>query len=136
MLSGNGWTCSLEWGSKRRTRVAHSSPAAELVSLAKGLKEAAFPICHLLEQVIRKSVHIEALEDNMRTSQIIMKGRSPALRHLAKTHRVSLAWVSEVGPSKGVTLLHCPTDVQLADSFTKALDRIKHEGALHQLSIS
>ena len=71
----------------------------------------------------------------MSTIQIVNKGRSPALRHLAKTHRVSLAWVHEVCSSSGVSLVHCPTDVQLADSFTKALERVKFDAALLQLSI-
>ena len=135
VLAGDGWSFPLEWGSKRQTCVAHSTPEAELVSLAKGLREAALPLCHLLEQVTNKTVHIEALEDNMSTIQIVNKGRSPALRHLAKTHRVSLAWVREVCSSSGVSLVHCPTDVQLADSFTKALERVKFDAALLQLSI-
>ena len=48
---------------------------------------------------------------------------------------MSLAWVHEVCSSPGVTLVHCPTDVQLADSFTKALERVKFDAALLQLSI-
>ena len=95
-LSGDDWSFPLEWGSKRQTCVSHSTPEAELVSLAKGLREAGLPLRTLLETVLDKTIIMKVQEDNMSTIQIINKGRSPALRHLAKTHRVSLAWVSEL----------------------------------------
>jgi hypothetical protein len=135
VLAGPDWSFPLEWCSKRQTCVAHSTPEAELVALAKGLRESALPLSSLLEQVLKTDIVIEALEDNMSTIQIINKGRSPALRHLAKTHRISLAWVAEVCSSDGIVLSHCPTDVQLADSFTKSLDRVKFDIALDQLNI-
>ena len=80
-------------------------------------------------------MQIEANEDNLSTIQIINKGRSPALRHLAKTHRVSLAWVAEVCASDTIVLIHCPTDEQLADGFTKILERTKFDAFLAQLNI-
>ncbi len=56
VLAGEDWNFPLEWGSKRQSSVAHSTPEAELVSLAKGLREAALPLCHLIEQVTKTDV--------------------------------------------------------------------------------
>ena len=104
--------------------------------MAKGLRESALPVSLLLECVFGDVVSIICLEDNLSTIQIIRKGRSPALRHLSKTHRISLSWVCEViNDTPGISLEHCPTNDQLADSFTKSLDRAKHQLALKQLHI-
>jgi hypothetical protein len=135
MLAGNGWSFPLEWGSKRQSCVAHSTPEAELVSLAKGFRTAGLPLQCLVEAAVGKKILIEAFEDNAATIQILKKGRSPALRHLAKTHRISLAWTSEVCESDGVKLNYVQTSDQLADSFTKPLERIKFAGALRQLGV-
>ena len=136
VLRGKGWEFPLEWGSKRQSCVSHSTPEAELISLAKGLREAGLPLSTLLEAMFQKeSVLVVAEQDNSATIQIVKKGRSPALRHLAETHRVSLAWVSEVCSREGIRLQHCPTLLQLADGFTKVLDRLKFLNCLLQLNI-
>jgi hypothetical protein len=132
---GGEWSFPLEWGSKRQSCVAHSTPEAELVALAKGLRESALPLCSLLDVVLKRNVHVFVNEDNTSTIQIVNKGKSPALRHLAKTHRISLGWVAEVCKGESITLQHCDTALQLADSFTKPLDRVKHQSALKQLNI-
>ena len=134
-LAGDGWSFPLEWGFKRQSCVAHSTPEAEFVALAKGLRGAALPLSILLENVTKHPVMIKAFEDNTSTIQIVTKGRSPALRHLSKTHCVSLAWVAEVCNGPDVEILHIATDLELADSFTKSLDRTKREHALTQLKV-
>ncbi len=75
VLAGPDWSSPLEWCSKCQSCVAHSTPEAELVALAKGLRESALPISLLLEQVLKTDIVIEALEGKMSTIQIINKGR-------------------------------------------------------------
>ena len=36
------------------------------------------------------------LEDSQATMEILKSGKNPALRHIARTHRVNLAWLSDV----------------------------------------
>ncbi len=86
----------LEWCSKRQTAVAHSTTKAELISLAKGLCETVLPITILLEAVLGHTFVPYVREDNEATRTVIRKGKSSVLRHLSKTHRVSLSWVAEV----------------------------------------
>jgi hypothetical protein len=136
VTSSNGaFKFPLEWGSKRQTAVSHSTPEAELVSLARGFRTAALPLQHLCESILNHPIHITAHEDNEATIKILSKGKSPALRHLVKTHRISLAWVAAVCDDDGVTLKYCNTNDQLADGFTKALDRVKFQTAVKAIGM-
>ena len=81
-------------------------------------------------------VRINAQEDNEATIKILANGKSPALRHLVKTHRVSLAWVSAVCEEDGVKLHYCKTADQIADGFTKALDRVKFQAAVKAIGMA
>ena len=74
-------------------------------------------------------------EDNTATITIVEKGRSPSLRHLNKTHRISIFWVAEVLRNKDLQIKHCDTLLQKGDGFTKDLDRLKFNGMLGQLGI-
>ena len=88
-------------------------------------------------------------EDNTATIQCIKTGYSPALRHMARTARVSLGFLNEVfygevefddgedgvQPLKPV-LQHCPTDKMKADLFTKTLERTKFLKALELIGVS
>ena len=59
-------------------------------------------------------------EDNNAVIKICIKGRSPNLRHVNRTHRVDLDWLHErIQTDPGVFLKFCPTWDQLADIFTK-----------------
>ena len=64
-------------------------------------------------------------EDNNQVLSAARKGCSPALRHLARTQRVSLGFVHEVlhGPDKvqGLELVREESVTQKADFFTKQL---------------
>ena len=50
-----------------------------------------------------------------------IKGRSPSLRHVTRTHRVNLDWLIErIKLDKAIRLKYVNTKEQLADIFTKA----------------
>jgi hypothetical protein len=159
--SGANSLFPLDWVSKRQGQVAFSTPEAELVSLDlairslgipvgtltrvaalnKGLRECALPVGSLIEAVVKTTVPIYNLtptvyhEDNTATITIVEKGRSPSLRHLNKTHRISIFWVAEVLRNKDLQIKHCDTLLQKGDGFTKDLDRLKFNGMLGQLGI-
>ena len=61
-----------------------------------------------------------AMEDNDAVIKMIIKGRSPNLRHVARTHRVDLDWLFErVSKDPGVYIKFVGTKEQLADILTK-----------------
>ena len=59
-------------------------------------------------------------EDNTAVITMTIKGRSPALRHVARTHRVNLDWLFErIKQDMGVHIKYVGTKEQIADMFTK-----------------
>jgi hypothetical protein len=73
-------------------------------------------------------------EDNEAVIKIIAKGRSMALRHLPRTHRIDIHWLIEVCANPRVKLLYVNTKQQVADLMTKAIN--KPETWQHLLDIA
>ena len=66
------------------------------------------------------AVKLVIFEDNESVIKMVVKGRSPALGHVSRTHRVDLDWLFErcrVDPS--IRIRFVPTKAQLADMLTK-----------------
>ena len=60
------------------------------------------------------------LEDNDAGIKMVVKGRSPQLRHVARTHRVNLDWLFErIKDDPGCSLKFVGTKEQMADILTK-----------------
>ena len=71
-----------------------------------------------------QSANREALlyvfEDNEAVIKMIMKGRSPTMRHVSRTHRVSLDWLFDrINLDPKIQIKHIDTKNQLADILTK-----------------
>ena len=72
-----------------------------------------------------KSSNQEALlyvfEDNEAVVKMIIKGRSPTMRHVSRTHRVALNWLFDRinVDSKKIQIKYNDTKNQLADILTK-----------------
>ena len=68
--------------------------------------------------------HHEALlyvfEDNEAVIKMIIKGRSPIMRHVSRTHRVSLDWLFDrINLDPKIQIKYIDTRNQLADILTK-----------------
>ena len=60
-------------------------------------------------------------EDNEAVIKICLKGRSPTLRHISRTHRVDLDWLIErIKTDPGIQMKYVGTNEQMADMLTKA----------------
>ena len=71
-----------------------------------------------------KSSHQEALlyvfEDNEAVIKMIIKGRSPTMRHVSRTHRVALDWLFDrINLDPRIQIKYIDTKNQLADILTK-----------------
>ena len=69
-------------------------------------------------------VHHEALlyvfEDNEAVIKMIIKGRSPTMRHVSRTHRVALDWLFDrINLDPKIQIKYIETKNQLADILTK-----------------
>ena len=60
------------------------------------------------------------LEDNEAVIKMTIKGRSPNMRHVARTHRVDLDWLFErIREDPGISIRYVNTKDQIADLLTK-----------------
>ena len=76
------------------------------------------------------------LEDNQAMLQCVRSGRNPTMRHLARTHRVSVAWMHEQYKSKNFTFAHESGEKMPPDIFTKMFaDKDKWKKARHLINI-
>ena len=71
-----------------------------------------------------QSAHHEALlyvfEDNEAVIKMIIKGRSPTMRHVSRTHRVALDWLFDrINLDPKIQIKYIDTKNQLADILTK-----------------
>ena len=62
------------------------------------------------------------MEDNEAVIKMTIKGRSPTMRHVARTHRIDLDWLFErIRDDPGIFLKYINTKFQLADILTKGM---------------
>ena len=59
-------------------------------------------------------------EDNEAVIKMIIKGRSPTMRHVSRTHRVALDWLfDQINLDTKIQIKYIDTENQLADILTK-----------------
>ena len=77
-------------------------------------------------------------EDNEAVIKMIIKGRSPTMRHASRTHRVALDWLFDrINLDPRIQIRHIDTKHQLADRLTKGnFTRDEWNNLLHFFNIS
>ena len=79
---------------------------------------------------------IFVFEDNEAVIKMVIKGRSPNLRHVPRTHRVDLDWLFErISLDPAVRLKYVSTKEQLADILTKVLSEQRVRELLPRLCL-
>ena len=135
----------LSWMCKKQTAVSHSSTESEIISLDTGLRLDGLLALELWDLIVswkylsyfgrtgqpvngknksHNKIHAsqEALlfEDNEAVIKMIMKGRSPTMRHVSRTHRVALDWLFDrINLDPKIQIKYIDTKNQLADILTK-----------------
>ena len=68
----------------------------------------------------RKEALLYIFEDNEAVIKMFIKGRSPTMRHVSRTHRVALDWLFDrINLDPKFQIKHIDTKNQLADILTK-----------------
>ena len=68
----------------------------------------------------RNESQLYIFEDNEAVIKMIMKGRSPTMRHVSRTHRVALDWLFDrINLEPKIQIKYVDTKNQLADILTK-----------------
>ena len=71
-------------------------------------------------QSSRQEALLYVVEDNEAVIKMIIKGRSPTMRHVSRTHRVALDWLSDrINLDSKIQIKYIDTKNQLADICTK-----------------
>ena len=71
-------------------------------------------------QSSRQEALLYVFEDNEAVIKMIMKGRSPTMRHVSRTHRVALDWLFDrINLDPKIQIKYIDTKNQLADILTK-----------------
>ena len=75
---------------------------------------------HSNVQSARQEALLYVFEDNEAVIKMIMKGRSPTMRHVSRTHRVALDWLFDrINLDSKIQIKYIDTKNQLADIPTK-----------------
>ena len=68
----------------------------------------------------RKEALLYIFEDNEAVIKMIIKGRSPTMRHVSRTHRIALDWLFErITLDPKTQIKYIDSKNQLADILTK-----------------
>ena len=110
---------TLQGISKRQSCVSHSTPEAEIVAADHAIRTEALPALQLWERIAKRDMKPTLMEDNKAAIIVITSGKNPNMRHMSRTHRINLAFLTEVVSNKHVIMRHAATDYQCADVFTK-----------------
>ena len=71
-------------------------------------------------QSSRQEALLSVFEDNEAVIKMIIKGRSPTMRHVSRTHRVALDWLFDrISLDPKIQIKYIDTKNQLADILTK-----------------
>ena len=71
-------------------------------------------------QSARQEALLYVFEDNEAVIKMIIKGRSPSMRHVSRTHRVALDWLFDrINLDTKIQIKYIDTKNQLADILTK-----------------
>ena len=123
VMDDDGTFFHLFWSSKRQSCVSRSTTEAEIVSASTLVFEEGLPMNTVLQMVLKETVQTVLQEDNQAVLVILRTGYSQKLRALNRTHKISVAALSDAIQARDITPTSTPSEDQLADIFTKAMVR-------------
>ena len=122
--------------SKKQTAVSHSTPEAEIIACAFGLRTEGIPAMQLWDVLLGWPVDLQCLEDNQAMMRVVETGRNPTLRYIGRTHGVSIAWLHEQFKDKHQLMTYCESSKQAGDIYTKPfIDAAKWESVCDLIGV-
>ena len=135
VIGGGSSYFPISFQSKRQTAVSRSTTEAEAISLATAVFQDAVPTVDHLNEILGQEISLTCFQDNEATIAVVRNGWSIKLRHVTKTHKIDLSCLYDLFKDPLTFLVHCPTDQQAADVFTKNLETGKWDMALSMLRV-
>ena len=118
-IQGPNTRFPLSGSSKRQGCVSHSTPEAEIVAADVATR---MPALKLVERILKKSPNFVFYDDNKAMIGVVRSGRNPTMRHLERSHGVSISWMHEMFTRDYMYLAYEVTDRMAADIYTKAFN--------------
>ena len=110
--------------SKKQGCVSHSTPESELVAADHTARTFGIPSADLWSLLLsRPSIEVKLHEDNETAIVAMRQGYSNAMRHLERTHGISLRSLAEHVNTELFKLLNERAALQRGDIFTKGFNR-------------
>ena len=106
--------------SKRQGCVSHSTPEAEIVAADFALRSMGVPVVDLWRIVAGNEPQIVFHEDNQAMIAVIRSGKNPTMRHLERSHGISIVWMHEMFLLSYIILICEISSKMAADIHTKA----------------
>ena len=101
-----------------------------MVATSHALRVVGCPGLELWQALLPHRPKMRFLEDNQAMLQCVKTGRNPTMRHLARTHRVSVGWIHEQYRSGHFIFAHESGERMPPDIFTKMFaDKSKWKAA-------
>ena len=135
VIGGGSSYFPISFQSKRQTAVSRSTTEAEAIPLATAVFQDAVPTVDHLNEILSQEIPLTCFQDNEATIAVVRNGWSIKLRHVTKTHKIDLSCLYDLFKDPLTFLVHCPTDQQAADVFTKNLETGKWDMALSMLRV-
>lgn len=95
-------------------------PEAEIVAADFALRTAGIPSLAIWSVVLPRIKKILFHEDNQAMIQVVKSGRNPTMRHVGRTHRVSVAELHQMFQRPEYELVKESSSRMAADMYTKA----------------
>ena len=86
------------------------------------MRSMGMPALKLLERILKKSPNFVFYDDNKAMIGVVRSGRNPTMRHLERSHGVSISWMHEMFTRDYMYLAYEVTDRMAADIYTKAFN--------------
>ena len=120
MAFGTHTRFPLAGGSKRQGCISHSTPEAEIIAADFALRSHAIPTISLWKTLAGSDPKIVFHDDNQGMIAVIRSGQNPTMRHLERTHGISIQWTHEIFQNDLIYLVYEITSKMCADIHTKA----------------
>ena len=129
-LTGPNTYMPLSAFSNRQTAVSHSTPEAEIVAADAAMRKEGLPFLQIWDVLLDRKTILTLYEDNSACLQILKTGKNPTLRHVQRTHHVSIKFCHERFYPEDPGVEHpqhkiraVESEKQFADLFTKAFTK-------------
>ena len=142
-LRGPNTSFPLSGQSKRSGCTSLSTTEAELMAGALALKSAGVPILDVV-RIMKLAANLRGNSstvlrfhvDNQAMAAVIRSGRNPTMRHLSRTHGISISWLHEQCREDDIEMRYITTTLMAADIYTKAFqDAVKWNNLCEQINL-